>query len=941
MLYRISSLSVLLLLCHCLSAAVYAGNAFTFPQPDQTPVPVRIWGNDFTVEVETPDGWALCQDAGGWWCYAQPNGAGGITASATRVGAADPATLGLAKHLRQSKAQRSASIAAKQAQLQRDERGRPNSPLRQAARQAAGQPAAGIAGAPPIAPAPGVVTTGIRRGITLLIRFPDVGPVFTQAQVDDFCNADDYTDFGNNGSVKEYFYDNSLGTLTYTNTVTAYYTAANPRSYYTDPAIDLGTRARELIIEALNYFDATIDYSTCDGDSDGVIDAINAFYVGDTVNNWSEGLWPHQSSLTGSPTYDGVDADVYQITNMGTTGLELGTFCHENGHMICDFPDIYDYDFDSSGGAGIFCLMNSGGHGTNPVRVCGYLALSAGWRTAVDLYGAASGTKTISAESAPIYRYRKPGLPTEYFLIENRSQASASGRDANLPCSGLAIWHCDEAGDHNKQGYTKPSTSANHYEVALIQADNLFHLEEETNDGDTTDLWYLGNLAAGYTGRFEDGNPTNNDAGWWDNTDSGLVVTAISAPGQDMTFVFGETTLGLVSATYSVTEGNSGTTYANITVVRSGSTSGSATLSWTTTDGSATIADLDRPASSGTVTWYSGTGGTRTFQVPVYGDTMPEADETINITISTTAVGVILAQTSAVLTVVNDDGVPPAAGSLELTAYVDSVSEGTGGGTTPLTVTLRRRGGSTGAVAVAWSLSSGTAAVGTDVTGTTSGTVAWADGDPADKTVTLDVAADSVAEVDETFYFTLGAATGGAIAPTPNQMTLTIENDDYEVRFGTSRLAVHEPSAGTVATPITVQRIGTVHGSFSIDYTVTASGTATGGTDFTVIAPGTLSWTIATTSEPTILVPIMADGVTEGFETFSITLSNPVGCVLGTPASATIEIQDITYSPFSQGQIDGTAAKSKAQGGGCGAGATALLIGLGCLSLIGLRRRRR
>jgi hypothetical protein len=132
-----------------------------------------------------------------------------------------------------------------------------------------------------------------------------------------------------------------------------------------------------------------------------------------------------------------------------------------------------------------------------------------------------------------------------------------------------------------------------------------------------------------------------------------------------------------------------------------------------------------------------------------------------------------------------------------------------------------------------------------------------------------------------------------------------------------------------------------VHGSFSVDYTVTASGTATDGTDFTVIAPGTLSWTIATTSEPTILVPIMADSVTEGFETFSITLSNPVGCVLGTPASATVEIQDITYSPFSQGQIDGTAAKSKAQGGGCGAGATALLIGLGCLSLIGLRRRRR
>ena len=31
--------------------------------------------------------------------------------------------------------------------------------------------------------------------------------------------------------------------------------------------------------------------------------------------------------------------------------------------MLCGFPDIYDYGYDSKGGAGIFCLMNSGGSG--------------------------------------------------------------------------------------------------------------------------------------------------------------------------------------------------------------------------------------------------------------------------------------------------------------------------------------------------------------------------------------------------------------------------------------------------------------------------------------------------------------------------------------------------------------------------------------------------
>ena len=46
--------------------------------------------------------------------------------------------------------------------------------------------------------------------------------------------------------------DVSDGKLTYTNVVTAYYTAAHNRAYYTDPAIPYGTRARELIVEALD-----------------------------------------------------------------------------------------------------------------------------------------------------------------------------------------------------------------------------------------------------------------------------------------------------------------------------------------------------------------------------------------------------------------------------------------------------------------------------------------------------------------------------------------------------------------------------------------------------------------------------------------------------------------------------------------------------------------
>ena len=88
------------------------------------------------------------------------------------------------------------------------------------------------------------VTVGNYVGLCILIRFPDVADTISQQEVTNFCNLPGYSGFGNNGSVRDYFFDNSRGKLTYTNAVTQYYTAAHNRSYYTDPTISYGTRAR-------------------------------------------------------------------------------------------------------------------------------------------------------------------------------------------------------------------------------------------------------------------------------------------------------------------------------------------------------------------------------------------------------------------------------------------------------------------------------------------------------------------------------------------------------------------------------------------------------------------------------------------------------------------------------------------------------------------------
>ncbi len=269
---------------------------------------------------------------------------------------------------------------------------------------------------------------------------------------------------------------------------------------------------------------------------------------------WAKGLWPHSYSLSSAVSLDnGMSVYRYQVTNIGSS-LKIGTFCHENGHMLCGFPDIYDYDYDSKGGAGVFCLMNSGGSGGNPNQVCAYLKLAAGWTTATDIEG--TSTQTLSLVAAPnkgydkVYRYRKPNVPKEYFLLENRQK---TGRDANLPASGIAIWHVDEQGDKDEQSMT-PNTTHTNYECTLVQADNLWHFQNNKNSGDASDLYYQGNKASAYTNTFNDTSTPN--AHWWDGTNSKLNLSSFSASAMTMTVTVNGTDTATKAAITSPANGS-------------------------------------------------------------------------------------------------------------------------------------------------------------------------------------------------------------------------------------------------------------------------------------------------------------------------------------------------------------------------------------------------
>jgi len=340
-------------------------------------------------------------------------------------------------------------------------------------------------------------------GLTLLIDFPDVKSSITQTQVDNYCNSLSYTDFGNNGSVRQYFRDISGNALDYTNVVTAYYTAKNNKSYYTDPNIPIGTRATELIKEALTDLNSKgFNFSQLSRDSYSRVRAVNVFYAGGRDNAWSEGLWPHQWTLNGyrvgTTTFGG-----YQITNIGSS-LTIGTFCHENGHLICDWADTYDYTYLSSG-CGRYDLMSSSGT-TNPVPPNPYFRnILAGWGEPEILNNRLSNS-TINVYSNQVSAgiYRKDNN-REFYVIEN---VQATGRWSGFGTSGLYIWHADKNKNNNDE---RQMTNAQHYQVSLEQADGRFDLEYNRNSGDSGDAYRYGGATV-----FKENTTPNSK--WWDGT---------------------------------------------------------------------------------------------------------------------------------------------------------------------------------------------------------------------------------------------------------------------------------------------------------------------------------------------------------------------------------------------------------------------------------------
>ncbi|MEK6748701.1 MAG: Calx-beta domain-containing protein [Pseudomonadota bacterium] len=137
------------------------------------------------------------------------------------------------------------------------------------------------------------------------------------------------------------------------------------------------------------------------------------------------------------------------------------------------------------------------------------------------------------------------------------------------------------------------------------------------------------------------------------------IIDNESAPASASSIAFSATA-------YSAAE-NGGS--ATITATRTGGSSGAASVSYATSNGTAT-ANSDYTAASGTLNWADGDSANKTFTVTILDDTVYEGDETVSLALSNVT-GASLATSSATLTIVENDAVNHAPDVVDLISPTD------------------------------------------------------------------------------------------------------------------------------------------------------------------------------------------------------------------------------------------------------------------------------
>lgn len=481
----------------------------TFKQPDGTSVDLKLFGNEYYMRAEGLDGYTVVRDTKTKWiCYAKLSKdnseliSTGVSYKGVQNNAATLKTsMPFAQHLNISADAQKNTIKKNKAALGATKTDASTNKLIDNGVDQS------------IASTPVHTVAGNIKGLCIVIDFSDEVGTLPISEFDDFCNNLNYSNFGNNGSLRTFYSDVSGGLVDYENVVYGYYRA--PLTFAQYDAMPYAQGAQQILGQALAWIDAQgFDFSTLSINPDGSIMAINMMYTG-YPPDWAQGMWFHKGNYT-SFIADGVHSNDYNCSPANDP-LELAVVAHENGHMIGKWPDTYKYDnLHGNDGLGTFDLMCYYGDHFNPVPPNPLFRSNVGWGRVEDVTFY-NGINIDTANSRTCFKYRNLNDTNEFFLLESRLK---TGRSSAIDDEGLTIWHIDRNGDNQTF----------HHEVYLVHANNdsTFHgqacFKQSFNDEYS--------VSTTPTSNFYNGDP------------SGLRVWDIGPEGTIMNYKLGTGTAG-------------------------------------------------------------------------------------------------------------------------------------------------------------------------------------------------------------------------------------------------------------------------------------------------------------------------------------------------------------------------------------------------------------
>ncbi|MBF0372329.1 MAG: hypothetical protein HQL39_02810 [Alphaproteobacteria bacterium] len=370
-----------------------------------------------------------------------------------------------------------------------------------------------------------------------------------------------------------------------------------------------------------------------------------------------------------------------------------------------------------------------------------------------------------------------------------------------------------------------------------------------------------------------------------------------------------------LSGPATVSEGNSGISYATYTVSLSAAATSDSLITYSTSAGTA-ISTSDFGGVNGSLTIASGESF-GTIKVPVYGDPDPESDETFALTLLSATNAALGSAKAVTTTISNDDYSRPTVPQIKPTVSLagpSSVVEGNSG-TSYATYTVSLSAATNVNAMVVYSTSNGTANSG-DYGGSV-GTLTIAAG-LSSGTIKVPVYGDIEPESAETFVLNLWEATnatlGGGLS-----VTTTINNDDYSTPAvsSTPTVSSSKPTVSLAGPSSVVEgNSGTSYASYTVSLSAPAAsnvqivystrdGQAWSGYDFGKTY-GTLTVNSGYSSG-IINVPIYGDSIDEFDETFTLELTSATNATLASIRSVKTAIKDDDPTRSAKINTDGVA----------------------------------